>query len=582
VPKHRRGALTWVLVAGAISSALEALGAALVLLVLRMVNGGSGAFDVPVLGDLRARFPGESANELIIWTIVVVAGFFVVRAIVAMATIYAQNRVSHRIGESLSDRVVRVQLHRPYLEFVRRSSNQTIRDAIGAVDDVVAYVLTPLVAVFTEIVLVVAVIAVLAVQAPLQSVALAVLVVPPFAIVLRVVQPRVGRLGHVYQAAADRALAVAQHLADGMRDIRVLGREDFFARQFEVARAEQIRAQYLVRSFVDLPRLLLESVIILAVFGLLAFQLGKSDDPQASVETLGLFGYAAIRVLPSLNRLTANVNLLRFGGAAVDRVEAELAHSAPAPASDAPPQPLQLRHGIRFEGVGFRYEPAGPLVLRDVDLELLAGQTIGIVGRTASGKSTLVDLLLGLYAPTEGRITVDGVDLQTIVRRWQASVGLVSQHVFLFNDSIAGNIAVGVDADAVDVDRMHAAIAAAQLENEVSRMSAGVAAPVGEHGSRLSGGQRQRVAIARALYREPTVLVFDEGTSALDSATESSVIAALSAQRPERTQVFVAHRLATVRDADLILVIDQGRVSDVGTYDDLLARSPLFRELAAT
>ena len=236
--------------------------------------------------------------------------------------------------------------------------------------------------------------------------------------------------------------------------------------------------------------------------------------------------------------------------------------------------------GVRLDGVRFAYGPDAPEVLHGVDLTVRRGDFIGICGPTGGGKSTLLDLLVGLLQPASGRVEVDGVPLGPMPRWWWSQIGVVSQAVFLTDDSVRGNIAFGEELEDVDEDRLRRCIQRAQLDDVILALPEGLDTLVGERGVRLSGGQRQRIAIARALYREPAVLILDEGTSALDGATERALVAAIDEATTSRTLITIAHRISTIRDADRILVVADGRVQDIGTHDELLERNELFRALA--
>jgi ABC-type multidrug transport system fused ATPase/permease subunit len=258
------------------------------------------------------------------------------------------------------------------------------------------------------------------------------------------------------------------------------------------------------------------------------------------------------------------------------RIDAE-----PTNDEGAAERPSGFRDEVRFSKVRFAYGDGGPTVLEDIDLTIRRGEFLGICGPTGGGKSTLVDLLIGLLQPTSGSITVDGLELGRRPLWWWDQLGVVSQNVFLMDDTLRNNIAFGDHVDgSIDEDRMARCVARAQLRPVIEQLEGGLETIVGERGVRLSGGQRQRVAIARALYREPAVLVLDEGTSALDGATERALVAAIDEATHERTLVAIAHRISTIRDADRIVVVAGGRIQDIGTHDELLERSELFRALA--
>jgi ATP-binding cassette subfamily C protein len=294
-----------------------------------------------------------------------------------------------------------------------------------------------------------------------------------------------------------------------------------------------------------------------------------------------------------LQRITQSVNSIRTSSAVIDDLSEDLRQVQDWAASLAAQEPVEeVRRGdtiepfrgrLVLEGVHFSYAPDEPGIrpaVRGVDLTVQRGEFLGICGPTGGGKSTLLDLMVGLLQPTSGRIIVDGRELDAAPTWWWSQLGVVSQQVFLTDDTLRRNIAFGVPRDAVDEVRLVRCVERAQLEEMVADLPHGLDTIVGERGIRLSGGQRQRVAVARALYREPPVIVLDEGTSALDGATEARVIAALDEVSPDRTLIAVAHRLDTLRGADRIIIVAEGRIQASGPYDELMRTSPLFRELA--
>jgi ATP-binding cassette subfamily C protein len=299
---------------------------------------------------------------------------------------------------------------------------------------------------------------------------------------------------------------------------------------------------------------------------------------------LGLYAYAGFRMIPSANRILWRINEIRHGTSAVQQLYHDyrlLDCSASDRRDAAGTARLPFTDCLATEGVSYTYPGAARAALQDVHLTIRRGESIGIVGSTGAGKSTLVDTIIGLLQPDCGRVTVDNLDVQTRLRAWQRQIGYVPQSIFLADDSLRRNIAFGVPEAEIDDHRLQVAIGMAQLAAFVAALPAGLDTCVGERGIRLSGGERQRLGIARALYHEPEVLVFDEATSALDQGTEGEVMRAIEALHGKKTLLVIAHRLSTVRHCDRLIVLCNGRIIACGSFDTLMAHHPEFRTLAA-
>ena len=286
--------------------------------------------------------------------------------------------------------------------------------------------------------------------------------------------------------------------------------------------------------------------------------------------------------MPDLQKVYLSATQLRYGAAAVEKVHDSLfsgENSGELPRKM--PKRLGLTSGFSLEAVCYRYPKAKVGGLCEITLAVKAGEKIGIVGSTGAGKTTLADIILGLLRPNSGMLCVDGeLITDKNMRSWQQSVGYVPQNIFLTDASISQNIALGVLANEVDVDRVHRSAEIAQLDGFICReLSEGYDTEIGERGVRLSGGQRQRIGIARALYHRADLIVFDEATSALDNLTERDVMSAINGLPGEKTVLIIAHRLSTVKVCDRIIVLDKGRIVGLGSWDELIAQNAKFQEL---
>jgi ATP-binding cassette subfamily B protein len=314
----------------------------------------------------------------------------------------------------------------------------------------------------------------------------------------------------------------------------------------------------------------------------LAYALSRqAGGVAAALPVLAALALGAQRLLPALQQAYNAWTTISGCEASLRDILELLDQPLPEDVLERIPPPLPFQTSIQFDGVGFRYLADSPLVLSDLNLIIPKGARVGFVGTTGSGKSTTLDILMGLLSPTEGRLLVDGQLISgRRTRSWQQSIAHVPQSIYLADATLAQNIAFGVAWESIDMDRVKRAARQAHIAEFIEEKPEGYGAFVGERGIRLSGGQRQRIGIARALYKQASVLVFDEATSALDNATEQSVMDAIDELNRDLTILMIAHRLTTVRHCDIIVELERGRVVSTGTYEELMKSSPSFRSMA--
>lgn len=565
---------------------LEAAAAVLVYALVSLMTQADVQLDLPVLGDISRWLPDMSTDDLRLWLVAFVIAFFLARAIVVTVQEYAQARVIERGSARVATRLVHGYLAMPYQYHLVRSSSELVRNAFDSTIQLSTQVLYPLVRIVSESILVLGMSVILIAVSPASTALAFVILAPVVWLVMRVVQPRLENLGIVSQKARAESIQALQQALGGFRDIRLLRSEATFAASFERARLELSRSLYLRQTYASLPRALVETalVIVIGAIFLLTTLAGASVEAVAGI--LGAFAYVAFRLQLSLRQIAQLANELRFGSAVLEDLQRDLRETSdaqwvPTPRASVPDEPFQ--HSVRLHDVAFSYGRRAGHALDGIDVTIRKGEFIGICGPTGGGKSTLVDLLIGLLAPSSGAVTIDGESMAGRERWWQAQLGVVSQNIYLTDDTLANNITFGRqpgNGDSDDLSALDEAVDAAQLHDVVAQLPDGLDTIVGERGIRLSGGQRQRVAIARALYRRPPVVVFDEGTSALDGATEGAVVDALQELQDGRTLIAIAHRLSTLKTADYIIVLDRGRIVEQGTYDELLSTGEFFRSLA--
>jgi ABC-type multidrug transport system fused ATPase/permease subunit len=407
-----------------------------------------------------------------------------------------------------------------------------------------------------------------------------------------------GSYGAVYLLARRRllhnGLLQSQHMAErtkivneafgAIREIIVLNEQQFFRKKFAASCSAISRSGLNTQTIAQSPRHILDFIVAIALVAGALLSLGRGTSPGVWLPQLSFLGFAAYRLLPALQQIFQVSVKIRGDRVAFQRIVADLrkasAKRVPVRTAQAAAWGGRPHHEIELRDVDFCYVSDRPPAMRGVSLTIPAGATVGFVGPSGSGKTTLTELLLGLLTPTAGRIQVDGITLDEGNRGdWQSTLAYVPQHTFLFDSSLAENVALATELEQIDFERLREALRHAQLDEFVATLPRGDREMLGERGVRLSGGQRQRVGIARALYRRASLLVLDEPTSALDGLTESEIMATIETLRGRCTIILVAHRPSAVRRCDLIFELDGGAVVGTGTYGELMARSERFGRL---
>lgn len=569
----------WVVVAlfAFAMSLLEVVGAGLVLVLLKMVTDPEAGLVVPVIGDLHRFAPSLSDRSLVLWTVAGIGVFFIGRAAFRIAQTYVQQRVVQQVGVRIASRLVQGYMDLPYVWHLRHNSAELMRNAHQSTNQVVSQVFLQVVSIAAESLMLVMLLAVLVVVSPSATLLALVVIGPTVFIVMRVVQPALKRFGREALDYVRGYFSTLQESLTGIRDVKAYGKGAVFARRFRNDRGGYGRIAYQQGTLGQVPSTIMELALLLfiLIFFVVSFTGGDSG---TAVPILGLFAYAGIRLQPSLQKIVRGFNNIKYANAAVDDVYDQLVQIEAITTAhrDQNVDPVAFTEAVTFQDVSFSYHGTTGPALHGINLRIACGESLGICGPTGGGKTTLVDLLVGLLEPSSGSILIDGVDLNDHVAAWQKGLGLVSQSVFLLDDSLRRNVAFGVDDRDIDEDRVDEAVAQAQLSAFIGSLPEGLDTVVGERGTRLSGGQRQRVAIARALYRRPSVLIFDEGTSALDNVTEAELIKTIDRLSGSRTVVTVAHRLSTVRNADRVIVVEDGTITGEGSFDELAASHPFL------
>lgn len=508
--------------------------------------------------------------------IVPIALAFAVTAVLAgglrLSLLWLGTNLGNATGTDLSVQIYERTLHQPYRVHVARSSSEIISGITQKVG-VATAVLISTVTAMTSSILFLTILATLVLIDPVISLVAVGTFGTAYGTIAWATRRRNLANGRVIAREQTQVIKALQEGLGAIRDVLLDGTQGVYTEVYRRSRLQLQRAAIENTFINEAPRYVLES-ISMAMVGLFVLVMSRRDGGIANaLPTIAAMALGAQRLLPLMQQFYGHFSVLVGSQAALSDVLMLLEQPLPDDGAGMAPAALPLRRTLDCDKLSFRYQPDGPWILREVDLRIPRGSRIGIIGTTGSGKSTLVDLLMGLLEPTAGQVLVDGCEITDSNRRaWQHSVAHVPQSIFLTDASIEENIALGVPAGAIDSSRVRVAAKQARLAGFIESSPEGYNTKVGERGVRLSGGQRQRIGIARALYKQADVLIFDEATSALDSETEHAVMSAMDDLSEELTVVIIAHRITTLRNCGFILRIADGRIAEQVTYAELSSR----------
>jgi ATP-binding cassette, subfamily B, bacterial PglK len=510
---------------------------------------------------------------------------FVAAALIAggirVSLLWVSTRFTFAAGADLSMEVYRRTLYQPYSVHLARSSSEVISGIANKVGGTVLGVLLPVLTLLSSAVLVFALMAALVAINPVVASIAIVGFGGGYALISWLTRRRLHENSKHIAREETQLIKALQEGLGGIRDVLLDGTQPIYCDIY--GRADQSLRRALGDNvfIAQSPRFAIEALGMVLIA---ALAYGLSRQPggvSTALPVLAALAVGAQRLLPALQQgFVAWAAIAGSHASLADMIDL-LEQPLPVEASQPLPIPLPFRETIRFDSVRFRYSLDGPWVLDGFDLTIRKGDRVGFVGITGSGKSTALDLLMGLLVPSEGVLRVDEEPITgQRIRAWQRTIAHVPQNIYLSDSTLAENIAFGVSPDRIDIGRVRDAARQAQIADFIESRTQGYDARVGERGVRLSGGQRQRIGIARALYKQASVLILDEATSALDNETERSVMDSIGGLDRDLTVLLIAHRLSTVRRCDCIVELAHGRVKAQGRYDQLIERSSSFRTMA--
>ena len=506
-----------------------------------------------------------SVNQVAVSLLLLLMAVYVIKNVYLLFLVYRQNTFITQNRNNMISRVMAEFLNRPYEEYLGADIPTVFRITDSDIPQTFALMLA-LLSLASEVVVSCLIFLVLLIQ-NVQMTLFVMLVFGVLTLVIvKVLKPRLNRIGAKNQAIQSRIAKWRIQATYGLKDVKVLNREEFFVRNYyETGKVgANVARNYAVLN--NTPRLLIETIFIVSMLGYVAIYINGGGDVSEMMTTIATFGVAAIRVLPSVNRINTYITEIAYTTPSLNFVYENLQQGMKTDAmlaerkANSQKEKLKLDDKIELNHISFHYPDSDKNIFTDAYMVVPRGKSVGIMGSSGAGKSTIVDILLGLLHAQEGQITCDGVDIFKNYESWLAQIGYIPQSIYLIDESIRENIAFGIDADKIDEKRIWEVLEEAQLKEFIEELPEGLDTTIGDRGIRLSGGQRQRIGIARALYHNPEILVFDEATSALDNETEAAVMEAVNSFHGKKTMVIIAHRLNTIEKCDIIYKVENEKI----------------------
>jgi len=567
-----------------LAAVVEVAGIGMIPAFVAVVADPEKVMQYGAIGNLLEFFGITTPHELLIWGGAALIAVFVVKNAYISFYYYIEARYTYSRFYRIAHRLMSSYMQAPYTFHLKRNTAELLRNTNQEVRLLINRIIKPSLILAKEMLMTLGIIILLLVLEPIITLVVFLLLGSSVGGFLMLTQKRMKRYGKEEQIHRQGLIKALNQGVGGIKDARVLNREAEFIEKFRFA---AFRSAYLMRmqAFISkIPKPIVETIAVAGIMLIAVLMVLQGREIMAIIPVLTLFAMATVRLMPALQQITRSLTQLRYNIVVVDPLYNdihELADYRKKFLADRKNQaPLKLERVIEARNIHYRYPGSDERALDGISFTILKGQSVAFTGPSGAGKTTIVDILLGLLDPVKGEILLDGKNIQDQLSAWQRNIGYIPQFIYLSDETLRNNIAFGIPDKEVEDEKVWEALRLANLDEFVQRLPKGLNTIIGERGVRLSGGQRQRVGIARALYHNPQVLVMDEATSALDNTTEKQIIKAIEELRGERTIITIAHRLTTVMNCDVIYFMKDGKIESHGTYKELVSHNERFRVLA--
>lgn len=567
-----------------VAALLEVVGIGMIPAFVAIIADPEQVLQVEWLQPLLQMLEVSNGKDLLIWGSVALVGVFIVKSAYIIAFNYFEAHFIYNRRYLISHRLMSTYMQAPYTFHLQRNTAELLRNITREVNVLVSSVVTNFLKIAREGVMTISIVIFLFLVEPLITVIVLSLSGVGVGTFLFFTQKKLKQYGKEEQARYKTMYQAVNQGLGGIKDARVLNREKEFIDRFRIEAFETTRLMAYMKFIKQIPKPVVETTAVIGMMLIAALMVWQGRAMSAIIPILTLFAMATVRLMPSIQSISSKYTSLRYKLVSIDPIYDDLKdleeYRNNFLSDREKKNSLQLNNNITVEDVQYHYPESKEQAVNGVSFTIPRGKSVAFVGQSGAGKTTMVDLLLGVLEPTGGVIKVDGKNIQESLSAWQRNIGYIPQSIYLTDESLRCNIAYGLPEHEIDDRRVKQAVRLAQLESTVGNMPNGVDTMIGEHGTRISGGQRQRVGIARALYHDPQVLIMDEATSALDNITEKQITDAINAIKGDRTVVMIAHRLTTVEKCDVIYLMKGGAIVDSGSYEELVAGNEEFRKMA--
>ncbi|WP_180537016.1 ABC transporter ATP-binding protein [Micrococcus luteus] len=575
LPGRGRAWLILAVIGSFLLGLLDMAGIAAMVPLMLVATNAPGATRVL---DILAGFGVQGPTASIVTLAALVGGAFLVKTVFALVFRWWLLGRTTALEAEASANLIDLFARSPYSVHRERSVADVHRQIDASVPSTFSGLLNGLLMILVDALTLLLAAVMLVIVSPVGAFAAVVCLGGTVLLSQALLRPHQQRLGHRQSELAMGQWSSRGPISEGFRDVRLTDSSDVFVERYRRNRRHAARVRRLLSLMSEAPRYVLEVAMVVSI-GVIAGAIALLGDPAETITVLGVFVAAAGRMLPTLNRLGANLGIVRSSLAGLEELERTLETIPEEGRMPRRRSADEYAGDIVFSEVSYRFPGTEEWALQDLSFTVPHGSSIALVGPSGAGKSTALDLMLGLIEPTSGTISCGGREIAADPAAWVDVLGVVSQEVYIINATLRENVAFGVPPEEIDDAQVERALASAQLTAVVAALPEGLDTEMGERGVRLSGGQRQRIGIARALYRQPKILVLDEATSALDNVTERDFMETVDALAGRLTIVMVAHRLSTVRNADHLMFLQDGRSVAEGTFEEVTAANRDFARL---